>query len=561
MRPYASAVLDLGAAVGPAVASIRLTIEDRDLRGLLVSWFASNAGKWAFMVVTWVLAFEAGGAWAVGILGLAQFVPQMLVAPFAGIPTARWRVESVLRAALVVRILATVAAATVIAADLPVTALYVAVIIEAAASALNRPLYLALLPAVARTPAQLVGANVASSAAENLGTFAGPALVGLLLVAGGPLGATIAVAVIYAFGVAAIATLVVPRVGRAHPGARAIAGQLSDAVRIAAGDVGPRIVFIGVAFQTVVRGVLGVLIVVAALELLGLGDAGVGTLTAAIGLGGLLGAAIATLMASGVRLGNAFVTSLAAWGLPILVMGLVVDPFVALLAMLVVGVSNAVFDVSVDTLLQRTVPHTRQVAVIGLLELVISGGTAAGGLLAPLLIGALGIETALIATGALLPVIAIASLPTIRRVDESGLTDPHRIDRIRGEPIFAPLSLATVEHLASCLELVRFDDGDDVIRQGEPGRTFFLIDEGSAEVSLDGQTLRTLGPGAGFGEIALLDDVPRTASVRAIGPVAAFSIDRDEFLEAVTGHVVSRSLARERSVDLRTADAERLALH
>jgi cyclic nucleotide-binding protein/MFS transporter len=554
-------VLHLGAVVGPAAASIRMTIEDGDLRRLLAAWFASNAGKWAFVVVTWVLAFDAGGAWAVGILGLAQFVPRMVVAPFAGIPTARWRPESVLRAALVVRVVATLAAATVIAADLSLAALYLVVVIEAGAAAFNRPVYLALLPAVARTPAQLVGANVASSAAENLGAFAGPAIVGLLLALSGPLGATLAIAATYGLAVASIAKLEVPLVGRAHPDARAIAGQLLDAVRIAAGDVGPRIVFIGVAFQTVVRGMLGVLIVVVSLELLGLGDAGVGTLTAAIGLGGLFGAAIATLMASGVRLGNAFVASLAAWGLPILVIGLVVDPVIALLAILVVGMSNAVFDVSVDTLLQRTVPHTRQVAVIGLLELVISGGMALGGLLAPVLIGRFGIETALIATGGFLPLVALASWPTIRRVDESGLTDPHRIDRIRGEPMFAPLSLATVEHLASRLELVRFDDGDYVIRQGDPGRTFFLIDEGSAEVSRDGQALRILGPGAGFGEIALLDDVPRTASVRAIGPVAAFSIDRDEFLEAVTGHVVSRSLAHERTVDLRAADAERLALH
>jgi CRP-like cAMP-binding protein len=157
--------------------------------------------------------------------------------------------------------------------------------------------------------------------------------------------------------------------------------------------------------------------------------------------------------------------------------------------------------------------------------------------------------------------VALASWPIIRRVDESGLTDPHRIDRIRGEPIFAPLSLATVEHLASALQLVQFDDGEYVIRQGDPGRTFFLIDEGSAAVSRDGRPLRTLGPGAGFGEIALIDDVPRTASVRAIGPLTAYSIDRDEFLEAVTGHVISRSLARERSAELRSADAERIVLN
>jgi CRP-like cAMP-binding protein len=141
------------------------------------------------------------------------------------------------------------------------------------------------------------------------------------------------------------------------------------------------------------------------------------------------------------------------------------------------------------------------------------------------------------------------------------MADPHRVALIRGEPLFAPLSLATVEHLASCLQPVHLDDGDYLIRQGERGRSFFLIDEGRAEVTRDGRAVRVVGPGAGLGEIALLDDVPRTASVKAIGPLQALSVERDEFLEAVTGHVVSRSLARERTVDLRAADAEGVALH
>ena len=559
--PYPSRMSRLGRSVSPAIDSVHLTIVDADLRRLVVAWLASNTGRWAFTVVTWVLAYQAGGPVAVGILGLAQFVPQMLVAPFAGVPATRWKPEAVLRATFVIRILAALAAAAVIFAELPVEALFVVVAVEAAAAALTRPLHLALLPAVARTPAQLIGANVASSAAESLGTFVGPALVGAMLLVSGPLAATLMVAVMYAVGAAVLITLDVPLVGRAHLGARAVAGQLTAAVRIAAGQVGPRLVFLGIAFQTFVRGALGVLIVVVALELLGIGGAGVGTLTAAIGLGGLLGAGVATAMASGVRLGNAFVTSLACWGLPIAVIGLFVGPVIALVALFVVGISNAVLDVAVDTLLQRLVPHARQVAVIGLLELVIAGGTALGGLAAPVILNAVGIQAALVVTGAILPLVAVATWPIIRRVDESGMADPRRVALLRGEPLFTPLSLATVEHLAACLEPVRFDEGEFLIRQGEAGRSFYLIDGGSAAVTQDDRRLRVLGPGAGCGEIALLDDVPRTASVQAMGEVHAFSLERDEFLEAVTGHVVSRARARERTSGMRKADAETLALH
>lgn len=551
----------LGGPVDAALASIRLTLDDGALRRLVLAWLASNAGRWAFTVLAWILAYDAGGPLAVGILGLAQFIPQMAIAPFSGIPVTRWRPEAVLRAVFVIRTLGVIGAAAVIAADLPLEALLIAVAIEAGAGAVTRPLHLSLLPAVARTPAQLIGANVASSAAESLGTFAGPAITGALLLLSGPLEASTAVAVVYIAGLASIVRLTVPRVGRTHRDAWSVAGQLTTAVRIVAGETGPRVVFIGIAFQTLVRGALSVLLVVAAVELLGIGDAGVGTLTAAIGLGGLIGAGVATVMASGVRLGNAFVAALAGWGLPIALMGLLVDPLVALIGMLVIGVSNAVIDVAIDTLLQRLVPHARQVAVIGLLELVIGGGTALGGVVAPIVLGAVGIEAALIAFGVLLPLVAAVSWPVIRRVDESGMADPRQLALIRGEPLFAPLSLATVEHLAACLDPARFDDGDFLIRQGEPGRSFFLIDQGTAAITRDERLVRVVGSGAGIGEIALLDDVPRTASVQAVGEVRAFSIEREEFLEAVTGHVVSRSLARERTLELRAADAEGVALH
>jgi hypothetical protein len=551
----------LGEVLGPAIASIRLTIADSDLRRLLWAWFTQNAGSVGFFVVASVIAYGAGGAVAVGILGLARFVPQMLVAPFAGLPAARWRSETVLKSAFAARTAIMAITAIIVAAGLPLEALYAAVAVEAAFAVLARPLHMALLPAVARSPAQLVGANVGSSAAEGLGVFLGPALAGLLLVVSGPLAATVAVAVTYALGVAAIATLTVPAVGRPTASARVVIDQLSAGVRTVTRLAGPRIIFVGIGAQTFVRGALGVLIIVASIELLGMGEGGVGTLTAAIGLGGLIGAALATVLADGRRLGRAFVVALAGWGIPIAVIGVLVSPLVAIGALLVVGLSNAVFDVAVYTLLQRLTPNASRVAVLGLLELVANGAMAAGGIVAPFVIDAVGVEAALVLTGALLPLVALGSWPIIRGVDESGLVDPRRIGRIRGEPLFAPLSLSTVEHLAESLAPRRFDDGAWLLREGEPGDDFLVIDEGSAEVSQGGRPLRILGPGESCGEIALLEDVPRTASVRAVGPVAAFSLSRLAFLDAMCGYPASRTLAAARASDRRAADAERVALH
>ena len=545
----------------PAVTALRTTLEDPDLRRLTISWFTVIAGKWAFLISTLVAAYEAGGTVAVGLLGLARFLVPTLIAPFAGLPTVRWRPEVVLRAVNTVRTMAIGIAVAVVALDLQIQLLFLVVAIEAGVGAFSRPLQMALLPAVARTPAQLIAANVTSSAAEGLGTFVGPAVAGLLLVATGPLGTTLAVFAIYAVGVAAIATLDVPAVGRSDTSARAVLGQLSAGVRALAALPGPRFIVLGLALQTFVRGLLTVLLVVAAVELLEMGEPGVGALNAAMGLGGILGAVVAIALAGRQRLSPIFGLALAGWGAPIALIGLVVHPFVALAALLAIGVSNALIDVSGFTLIQRMTPNASRIAVLGLIDSVANAGVAIGGIVAPILIELLGIRGALIASGLILPIVAVLFSPALRGLPESAVGGARRAELVRGDPLFAPLSLATVEHLAAALSPVAFDDGAWLMREGQPGTDYVLIDTGRADVSQEGRVVRSLGPGSGLGEIALLREVPRTASVRAVGPVTAFSLGRADFLEAVTGHATSRAAATSR-VDARlAADTERPALH
>ena len=551
----------VGGGPNLAIDALRTTFDDAGLRGLTAAWFAVVAGKWAFLVTTLVIAFQAGGTVAVAVLGLARFLTPTLVAPFAGLPTVRWRPEVVLRTSNAIRALAVALAAVVVALGFPIQLLYVVVALEAGVGAFSRPLHMALLPAVARTPRQLIAANITSSAAEGLGTFAGPAIAGLLLVATGSVGAILAVFAIYALGVASIARLHVPAVGRSDVTAKAVLGQLSAGVRALAALPGPRLIVFGLGMQTFVRGLLTVLIVVAAIDLLGMGEPGVGALNAAMGLGGLVGAAGAIALAGRDRLSPAFGLALAGWGAPIAVIGLVVHPAVALLAMLAVGVSNAFIDVSGFTLIQRMTPNASRISVLGLVDSVANGGVALGGVVAPILAEALGIRGALIASGLLLPLVTILISPALRRTDEGNVADVRRVQLIRGDPLFAPLSLATVEHLAASLEPVAFEDGAWLMREGEPGREFLLLDTGTAEVSQGGGAVRTLGPGSGIGEIALMQDVPRTASVRALGPVTAFSLGRAAFLEAVVGHATSRAAATSRVEAHRAADTERPALH
>jgi MFS family permease len=530
-----------GARLGLTPEVLRAAVHDPDLRRLQVGWMAVNAGMWAFLVTSLVVAYDRGGAAATGLLGVAAFVSPMVVAPFAGVPAARWPPERVLAAVTVLRVLAVALTVGLIALDGPLALLFVLVMLEGAAGAIGRPLQIALQPLLARSPAELVAANVAAGAAEGIGTFAGPALSGLLLTLVGPLGAYLGVLAVYALAVAAVAGLHVPatRPGRAPPVRATFRAGVAAALTLR----GPRLLLAGFAAQTFVRGALIVLTVVVAIELLGMGDPGVGILNAAFGAGGVLGAIASVALAGRARLSPWFALSLACWGVPIVLLGVVASPAIAVAMLLLVGVSNAVLDVAGFTLLQRTTPNAARVGVMGLLMSLANGAQALGGFVAPILVAWLGVEGALVATGATLPVVAALTWSGIRHVDRDSVVDTARLARIRADPLFAPLSMAIVEQLADQLRPVRFGAGEWLMREGDAGDRYYLLDAGRVRVSQHGRAVRECGPGESVGEIALLRDVPRTASVQAMAPVEALALARDDFLEAVTGHPASRLAA------------------
>jgi hypothetical protein len=543
----------------PAVSALRTAFSEPAIRQLMVAWLAANAGQWALLVINLVVAYELGGAIGVGAFGLARYLMPTLLAPFVGLPVARWPTETVLRGTNVVRTVAVVGLLAVTLVEAPLWSMLLLVAAEASAGAFTRPLHMSLLPGVAQTPGQLIAANVTSGAAEGLGTFVGPALASVLLVTTGPVGALVAVVVIDLISVLSVARLRIPTVGRRDrpTDVRTALAEVPVGARAVARMPGLRLVIGALGLQTFVRGLLTVLIVVASIELLGLGEAGVGTLNALIGLGGLVGSIAAITLAGRQRLGPPFALALAGWGAPIALVGLVADPIVAMVAMAAIGISNAVLDVAGFTLVQRMTPNAARVAVLGIVDSAANGGPAIGGLAAPLLIAAIGIKGALVASGVLLPIAAALAWTRLRRLDEGGAAAARRVELLRSQPLFAPLSLATIEHLAGSMRPIAFDPGSWLMREGEEGDRYLLIDRGEADLTRLRGSIGRLGPGDGCGEIALVHDVPRTASVLAATRIEAFELSREDFLEAVTGHTVSReaahALVRERLV----ADSER----
>jgi hypothetical protein len=398
------------------------------------------------------------------------------------------------------------------------------------------------LPWLARTPGELVASNIASSAAEGLGTLAGPAIAGVLLATSGSLGATAATAVLMGIAVVAVASVHVPMISTS-PRSADFSERLTAGVRAAVQTTGIWLVLVDLYLQTLVRGMLNVLLVVAAIDRLGLGEPGVGTLNAAIGAGGFVGALLALSLTRRTQFGPTFALALAMWGLPIAVIGVVTDPLIAIGMLAIVGLSNAILDVTGFTLLQRATPNDARVGVMGLVDGGAAAFAAAGGLVASVLVGTLGVSGSLLLAGAVLPLTAALSIGLLRRSEAQGISHEAQVGLLRGDPLLSMLSLSIVEELAAVMQPIEFVADEDLIREGEPGDRYLIVAEGTVEVSQEGRVLRQLGPGSGVGEISLLRNIPRTAGVRATTSVLAYALDREAFLSAVTGHQVARAVA------------------
>jgi len=522
--------------------AIRAVLRNGDIGRLEIGWLAANAGTYAFLVVTLVVAYQAGGAFAVGLLGVVRAVPPTLLAPFAGLPSSRWRGDRVLVAINLGRGAAIGFAFVVLVAGGPIVALFLLVGVEAGFGGLTRPLHMSLLPWVARTPGELVAANIASSAAEGLGTLLGPAIAGLSIAAIGPNAATGVTAVLMLVAGVSVASVRVPTI-RTSAGPTGPAAALTSGLRAAMRTAAIRWTLLDAWLQTLVRGMLNVLLVVAAIERLGMGESGVGTLNAAIGAGGFVGALVALSLTGRSAFSSTAAMALALWGLPIAVVGIVTDPIVAIGMIAIVGLSNAIFDVSLFTLLQRAAPNEARVGTMGLLDSGAAASAAIGGLLASGLVATVGIQAALVAAGAVLPIAAAISLPFLRRAEGLTATHAEQARLLSADPLLGLLSLSVVEELSAVLEPVAFAGGEYLIREGEAGDRYLIVATGEVDVSQRGVTMRRLGPGSGLGEISLLRDIPRTASIRAVGPVTAQALDRSAFLSAMTGHSPARAAA------------------
>lgn len=512
-----------------------------NIRRIEGAWAASIIAHWAYGIALAVYAYRDGGAAAVGLVGLVRFLPSAVASPFASVLGDRYRRERVMLVAELTRAVLLAATTAVIVTDGPSALVYVLAGLVSVAYSAVRPAQAALLPSVAKTPKELTAANVTSSTIESLGIFGGPAIGGLLLAATSEdvvFGACTAAFLLSATLLSRVRVETQPEPRERGGG---VVREFTAGFVTLFREPGLRVLVALLASQTLVAGALNVLIVVSALELLDLGEEGVGFLNSAVGIGGLIGAVVSAALI-GRRLSSNFLVGILLWGIPIGLIGLFPEPAPALLFLAVVGLGNTLVDVSAFTLLQRAVPDDVLSRVFGAVQGLWVATIGIGAIVAPLLIAAVDIRGALLITGALLPILATLLRGRLAQLDEAPVP-ARELELLRSIDLFAPLPQPTLESLAQALVPVRLAAGEEIFRQGDVGDRYYIVADGTVEIIIDGEVVRETGPGGYFGEIALLRDVPRTATVRAQGDVQLLALDRDDFIAAVTGHAASAEAA------------------
>lgn len=535
---------------GQVVAALASAVQNEDVRRVELAWGAAIVAEWAHFVALGVFAYEQGGASAVGVAGLVRLLPAAAVAPFAASFGDRFRRERFLLAMALLGAAALAGSAAAAFAGQR-TLVFVLAAAVGVSSTLIRPALQALLPSLARTPEELIAANGATSTVESLGTLLGPVAAGVLV-------SLADVGVVFVFGAGALvaAAGLLMRVhvhGRielaAAPADAKARDMLAAGFRTIAGAPRARLVIGLVVAQTFVRGCLNVLIVVVVFRVLGGSAADVGYLTAAIGVGGLLGA-VGAMTLEGRRLAVKFGLSLVFWGLPLILIAPRPDFAVAVVLLAIVGAANSVEDVAVFTLLQRLVPDHTLTRVLGVLWGLAMGAVAIGSIAAPALVEAIGPRAAFAVVGAILPLLALVTYPRLAEIDRA-VAPAAELGLIQAVPMFAPLSIAAKERVAARLVRVSVPAGDVVIRTGDAGDRFYIVGNGALEIAGGGPNANAY-EGDYFGEIALLREVPRTATVTATADSDLYALERDDFLAAVTGYPAARA-AGEEVVEVRLA--------
>jgi Cyclic nucleotide-binding domain/Major Facilitator Superfamily len=516
-----------------------------DMRRLQLAWGASSFAIWSFAIALGVYAFDVGGAAAVGIAGLVRLLPGALASPFAGLLGDRHSRRIVLLLSAVCGAAALGLAALAATVDAPAAVVFALAGLFTIATTPYVPAEGALLPVVARTPQELSAANVARSVMDNIGFLVGSVLTGVLLATTSPelvFGTTAIASLCSAALLAGLSRREQPRYS-AEVRARSALRETARGMHLLLANQRMRVIGAALTLLVFFEGAVDVLVVIVALDLLSLGEGAVGYLNAAWGIGALLAAAPLAMLIERGRLAAGLVAGSLIAGAVLALPAIWVVSAAAYLAWAGMGAGYEAIYVAGRTLLQRLGSDETLGRVLGALETSRLAAMALGAIMVPGLIALVEIKGALIAIGAVLPLFALLRWSALRSFEIGAPVPESNYRLLRDNSIFAPLPVDALERLSRDVVSVSAATGQEIITQGDHGDRFYLIQRGQVEVFEDGAFRRSEADGESFGEIALIHDVPRTATVRAARETKLLALERAQFIAAVTGNYRSGEAA------------------
>jgi CRP-like cAMP-binding protein len=528
--------------------ALGLALRNRDGRLLVCAFAALTIAEWAMAASLAVHLLDVGGETAVGLLAVL-FLPTAVAGLAAGTLSERRRPERVLIATAATRALVICGAAAALATGSPIGVVVTIVAVDAAVAAFYRPAQAAVLPFLARSPAELGGLAGLLSTTRTVSQAAGTVLGGLLIAAVSTATVFVGAAALFALAAGLTAALAVRTVVLA-PGTGELRGTTAEtgegalaaarhglrAFAAIAGHSDSRVVIGLAAVRAAIRGAWLGLAAIAAAGFLGMGRAGLGQLAAAAGVGAVIAIPAASLLVGSRRLATALGGTLAVTGLALAGVAAIGTPTAAFVLVAVWGAAMALADLSATAVLPRIADARRLGQMTAITESFKQSAEGVGSLLVPVFVAVLGVRGALAGIGLFAPLVVLAAWRTLAQVDAAAGQRVGRIDLIRRSPLLRALRVVELEGVASAARPNRFASGHDVIREGDrDASTFYVVEEGRADVLVDGHLLRTLGSGDSFGEIALLHGIQRTATVRARTELELLELDRSDFIWALTG--------------------------
>ena len=526
--------------------SLRSVFVNPALRRIELALSGSMIGDWAYATAVVVWAYGAGGVKLIGIWGAIRLLLMAVAAPLGSSLADRLPRKAILIGSDLVRACLVSVAAVLVLVEAPTLSVLVVATLAALGGSVFRPAQMSWMPSLTNKPAELTAANGASSTIESLAFFIGPALGALLVTATNVptvFFLNVATFLLSAFLVSGIhpvardVDLPAPDDAETEPeddGGSGVLKEISGGFAHIRADRNLVMVAILTCTQTIVAGATIVLWVTFAVDILERGPQAVGIIDSALGVGAIVGGFFAIARAGRNRLASDLALGTALWSLPLLLIAIWPSPVTVFSAVILLGFGNPLVDVNFMTIVQRITPDAVLGRVFGAYEGALIATMALGSAVTPLLLEEVGLRWTLTILGLIVGVPALAFIPRCLRLDAT-MRPPEGAELLRRIPIFAPMPQAMLESLAGSLVPEHATAGTAILREGESSDRFLVIVSGRVEVTHEGAHVRHEGAGDFFGEIGLLRDVPRTATVTAVEDTTLMSLARDPFLGAVLG--------------------------